>query len=273
MLINHDLSSPPIGVFDSGIGGLTVAKALNDVLPYENIIYFGDIARLPYGTKSVSTIKRFASETVHFLVKQNVKAIVIACNTISAVARDEVMTIAGNIPVVDVISSGATAAVSATNNNRIGITATPATIKSNAYSHAIMQINNKIQVWSQACGLFVPFIEEGLVEHQGLKLIAKDYLNNLLTNDIDTLVLGCTHYPIITKLIQEIIGNNIKIIDPAIETSEHLKKVLSDLKLLNKSSTQNKSRFFVTEQSIIFDKILHGFLGESQISELVNLEE
>lgn len=273
MLIDYDISSSPIGVFDSGIGGLTVARAIKNLLPHENIVYFGDIARLPYGTKSVSTIKRFASETAHFLVKQKVKAIVIACNTIAAVARDEVMTIAKDLPVIDVLSSGAAEAVTATINNKIGIIATPATIKSNAYPHKIMQINNKIQVFSMACGLFVPFIEEGLTTHSGLKLVAKDYLNGLLDNNIDTLVLGCTHYPLMVKIIQEIVGDNIRIIDPAVETSVHLKKTLSSSSLLNKSHQQNKSRFFVTEQSIIFDKILHDFLGYEQSSKLVNLEE
>lgn len=271
--LNNLSANSPIGVFDSGIGGLTVAKALKDTLPHENIIYFGDIARLPYGTKSIATIKRFASETVHFLIKQNIKAIVIACNTISAVAKDEVTAIAGDIPVIDVISAGSIAATLSCHNNKIGIIATPATVKSNSYSNAITKINNINQVFSVSCALFVPFIEEGLINHPALKLVAKDYLDSLLKNNIDTLILGCTHYPIISNLIKELIGNNIKIIDPALETAEQLKITLTKLELLNNSLREKKSRFFVTEQSPIFDKILHNFLGKNQISELVNLEE
>ena len=252
-------NTAPIGVFDSGIGGLTVVKSLMQNLPSENVIYFGDIARIPYGTKSVSTIKKFTEQTVRFLLNQDVKAIIIACNTISAVAKDTVLQLAGNIPVVDVISAGARAANN--NGNKIGVIATPATINSNAYPRTIHALNPQLEVHSQACALFVNMIEEGFINHPALELIARDYLASLQSWKLDSLILGCTHYPLITPTINKIMGNQVKIIDPAITAVEILSEILSDTDKLNQSHENGSYRFYVTDVPIKFQAIGEMFLG------------
>ena len=251
-------NNSPIGVLDSGIGGLTVAKSIMQKLPHENIVYFGDIARLPYGTKSVETIKKFAKQTVQFLLQHNVKAIVIACNTISAVAKNEVLELAGSIPVFDVISSGSEAC--AKDGHKIGIIATPATINSNAYPNSILKQNKNAIISQVACTLFVPLIEEGYINHQALDIIAREYLKPLINDNIDTLVLGCTHYPIIKDTIAKIIGNKIKIIDPADKTSDNLVATLTKLNMLNNSSLNPTYEFYVTELSHKFNTIGEMFL-------------
>lgn len=267
---NIDNNKSPIGVFDSGIGGITVVKSIIDRLPQENIIYFGDLARLPYGTKSVRTIQKFAEQTVQFLIKKQVKAIVIACNTISAVAKEQINLLAGKIPVVDVISSGAE---SGKTGHKIGIIATPATINSNAYPLAIIQLNPNVQIFSQACTLFVPLIEEGFIKHQALKLIAHEYLQALKNKNIDTLILGCTHYPLIKDTITHIIGKKVKLIDPADSTCDKLIQVLTKKKLFNKSKKTPNYQFFVTEITPAFKVIGEQFL-QTRINnlELVNLD-
>lgn len=262
----------PIGVFDSGIGGLTVVKSLMHNLPQENVVYFGDIARIPYGTKSISTIKKFTEQTVRFLLNQDVKAIIIACNTISAVARDTVLQLAGNIPVIDVISAGAKAATASA--SKIGVIATPATINSNAYPRAIQQLNPQAEVHSQACALFVNMIEEGFINHPALDLIAAEYLNPLLKHKLEALILGCTHYPLITETIAKIVGNNIQIIDPAITAVSLLQAILNKTGQLNQNLTANGSyRFYVTDVPIKFQSIGEMFLGHPmQHLEVVSVE-
>ncbi|MEN9391175.1 MAG: hypothetical protein RL017_473 [Pseudomonadota bacterium] len=269
----HKSCEAPIGVFDSGVGGLTVVKSITKLLPHEKIIYFGDIARLPYGTKSVATIKKFATQTASFLLKQNVKAIVIACNTISAIAKDEVIKLAANIPVLDVITAGTNDCCNDNNIKNIGIIATPATVNSNAYLNSILRLNNKINVYQASCSLFVPIIEEGLLNHPGLKLFAHDYLQPLLEQKIDSLILGCTHYPLIQNIIQEIIGNNIKIIDPAISTALNLQQILNKHNLLNTATTNPLHQFYVTELTKNFLNISQLILQQPPIQPmLVNIE-
>jgi len=239
-----------IGVFDSGIGGLSVVKQLSARLPHENIIYFGDIARIPYGTKSVATIRQFTQQTVQFLLKQRVKALVIACNTISAVALDTVTRLAANIPVVDVISSGVEAVINS-GYTQVGIIATQATIKSAAYVQQINQYNTNISVLSTPCPLFVPMIEEGLnPEHPALIAMAQDYLQPLTTKNLQALVLGCTHYPLIQATISHVLGNNVSIIDPAIQTSLNLAKLLAKHGLLNPQPTIAQHKFYITDDDL-----------------------
>lgn len=265
-----DSNTKPIGVFDSGIGGLTVVKCIMDQLPHENIVYFGDIARLPYGTKSVATIRKFAAQTVKFLIAQNVKAIVIACNTISAVAKDEVIQLAGSIPVVDVISAGSRDAAL---SNNIGVIATPATINSNAYPQAIYKLNPTAKVILQACTLFVPLIEEGFIDHPALELIAKDYLQPFIEQNTDTLVLGCTHYPLIHRAITKIMGTASILVDPASSTCVELTKALTKLNLLNQAAITPECRFFVTEIAPKFQAIGERFLKTPiKQLQLVNLD-
>lgn len=263
--------SRPIGVFDSGIGGLSVVKSLIEQLPNENIIYFGDIARIPYGTKSIATIQKFTEQTVKFLLKQNVKAIIIACNTISAVAKDTVIQLAGDIPVIDVISAGAKAATNT--SKQIGIIATPATINSNAYPSIIKNISPEAKTYSQACALFVPMVEEGFIQHPALELVAAEYLENLMAHDIDSLVLGCTHYPLIKQTIAKILGVNVQIIDPAITACEQLKHALSQDNNLNVSDKQGVYKYFVTDVAVKFQQIGEMFLNRPMTHiEIVNVE-
>lgn len=249
----------PIGVFDSGIGGLSVVRSLMKQLPHENVVYFGDNARIPYGTKSVATIKKYTEQTVKFLLQQEVKAIIIACNTISAVAKETVLQLAKGIPVIDVISAGSKASTDI--SNKIGVIATPATISSNAYSRAIHAINQDAVVHSQACALFVPMVEEGFIDHPALRLVAEDYLRPLLKHDIDSLVLGCTHYPLISKTISEIIGNKIRIVDPAITACNELEKILSENNTLNQSSDAGTYKYYVTDVPVKFQRIGEIFLN------------
>lgn len=262
----------PIGVFDSGMGGLTVMREIMGALPKENIIYFGDIARLPYGTKSVTTIRKFAAQTVQFLLSQNVKAIVIACNTISAIAKDEVEKVAGNIPVIDVISAGSHDAANG-NYKKVGVIATPATTNSNAYPQAIHRLNPDIQIISKACALFVPMIEEGFIMHKALELIAHEYLDMLQKEDIDALVLGCTHYPLIKSTINKIMGSSVQIIDPAITACHKLVKILTSQNQLNTKSQKSSYSYFVTDIPLKFKENGERFLGNKMDQiELVNLD-
>lgn len=262
----------PIGVFDSGIGGLSVVKNIMLNLPHESVVYFGDIARIPYGTKSVAAIQKFTEQTMRFLLKQEVKAIIIACNTISAVAKDTVLQLAGNIPVIDVITAGTKAC--ATLFQRIGIIATPATINSQAYPRAIHQIDPEAQVYAQACALFVPMVEEeGFINHPALELVAREYLQHITKKNIECIVLGCTHYPLISQTIAKVIGPQIKIIDPAITACEELKNILQTNNMLNTNNEAGTYKFYVTDVPVKFQSIGERFLNHSmEHLEVVSVE-
>ena len=259
----------PIGVFDSGIGGLTVVKSLMDILPHENIIYFGDIARIPYGTKSQATIQKFAAETAKFLIQKDVKAIIIACNTISAIAKDIVKDIAGNIPVVDVISAG----ISLVEDNlNIGVIATPATINSNAYTNQINQLYPGSKVFAQACGLFVSMIEEGFIEGEIVELIAKEYLNHFNDKSLDYLILGCTHYPIIKENIAKVL-KDVTLIDPSQQVVKMIKQLLIEQKMLNNDECRSKYKFYVTDIPLKFKSVGEVFLQATMNDlEMVSLD-
>ncbi len=262
----------PIGVFDSGVGGLTVVRALMERLPLENIIYFGDTARVPYGVKSRATIDNFTTQITKFLLEQDVKAIVIACNTIAAVAGERVKMMAGNIPVLNVIDAGAQAAIQTTKTGNIGVIATNTTVNSNAYARAIHTHSPKSRVVSQACPLFVPLVEEGWLDHEVTRLTAREYLRPILAEEIDTLVLGCTHYPLLKPLLHQE-AQNLMLVDSAITTAEATAQSLAKANLLN-TNTQNVPdyRFYVTDIPLRFRTIGERFLGRSldQI-EMVNL--
>ena len=267
------INTKPIGVFDSGVGGLSNVKGIIEALPHENIIFFGDNARVPYGNKSAATIKKFTQQIVEFLLNQEVKAIVIACNTISATAKDIVIQMANNIPVIDVISAGSRAATEITKNNSIGVIATLTTVASNAYQREIHKINPQIQVLSQACPLFVPFVEEGLYEHPALELIAMDYLEPLLISNIDSLILGCTHYPLIKPIISRICGEKINIIDSVTTTANQLQQILTQRNLLNAKNNIAEYRYYVTDVPLKFQTIGERFLNRPMTQlEMVNLE-
>ncbi|TCD48866.1 glutamate racemase [Chlorobium sp. N1] len=205
----------PIGIFDSGVGGLTVVRAVREALPHERIIYFGDTARVPYGPKSQVTIRRYAEDDTWVLMRHQPKMVIVACNTVSALALDVVAHCADPLPVEGVLEAGAALAVERTRNRRIGVIGTQATVCSNAYPSAINRLDQGVEVFSRACPLLVPLAEEGMVEHEATRLIAKEYLLPLVDEGIDTLVLGCTHYPILRSVIEETVGSAVAIIDSA----------------------------------------------------------
>ena len=253
-------SDKPIGVFDSGIGGLTVVHALLKQLPHENIVYFGDTARVPYGPKSPQVVREYAKDDTEFLLSKNVKMIVIACNTVSAVALDVVQKLA-NIPVVGVIIPGAKAATSASKKKRIGVIGTIGTISSNAYANAIRQLDETIHVFSQACPLFVPLVEEGWIDHKATEMIAKEYLFPLSVEKIDTLVLGCTHYPLLTNVISNALKGTATLIDSGEATAAEVTMVLDELHLKNSSREKPNLQFFVSDLPAKFTQIGERFLG------------
>lgn len=257
----------PIGIFDSGIGGLTVVKQLSRLLPNEQLIYFGDTARVPYGSKSPRLVQQYALEDARFLLQFDVKMIVVACNSASAAALT-LLQERLDIPVVGVVVPGARAAVQHTKNKRVGVIGTAATIGSGAYSREIQRLDPQINVLGQACPLLVPLVEEGWVDDYVTVLTIKKYLNELLKNQIDTLILGCTHYPVLEQTIQEIIGYEIRLIDSGKETAREVKELLTAKKLLHLGSKQAEDRFYVSDIPAKFEEVGSRFLGR----QLKNLE-
>lgn len=222
----------PIGVFDSGVGGLTVVKEIIHKLPFEQIIYFGDTARVPYGSKSKETITAYSRQIIKFLQSKNVKAIVIACNTASALALETVSKEV-ELPIIDVVKPGAETAANTSKNGKIGIIATEATIRSDVYRLYLQEKNKALNVYSKACPLFVPLVEEGFINDCVTIEIAKRYICEFEGKDIDTLVLGCTHYPLLWDVIQSVVGENVTLVNPAYETANALHNILQEKKLLN----------------------------------------
>ena len=252
----------PIGVFDSGVGGLTVVRALMERLPNEDIVYFGDTARVPYGVKSRNTVETFSAQIVDFLMQHDVKALVIACNTIAAVAGQRVRQMAGAMPVLDVIAAGAEAALQTSRNGHIGIIATSTTVNSNAYARAIHRHNPAARVLSQACPLLVPLVEEGWLDHEVTRLTAREYLKPLLAEDIDTLVLGCTHYPLLKPLLRQE-APQLALVDSAITTAQATAAALQAADLLNPNANGADYRFYVSDIPLRFQTIGERFLGRS----------
>lgn len=253
--------SNPIGIFDSGLGGLTVVKQIQKLLPQENIIYYGDTARVPYGSKSKDTIIKFTREAVNFLKSHNAKCIVIACNTASALALPVVRN-EFEIPMIGVIKPGARAAAKKSKSGKIGIIATTATINSDAYTNAIREINNSVTVYSQPCPLFVPLVEEGWGDKPAAKLIIQEYLTPLKTARVDTLVLGCTHYPLLAKQIQQFVSDDVALVDSATTCANDLKLLLEKENLLANNEFA-ESTFFVTDMAARFSELGAKFLGKT----------
>ncbi|MFH0791242.1 MAG: glutamate racemase [Candidatus Omnitrophota bacterium] len=248
-----------IGVFDSGVGGLTVVKELSKHLPYEDIIYFGDTARVPYGIKSRETVIRFSIENILFLLRHDVKLICVACNTVSSLALPVIKN-HFRVPIVGVITPGVREAVYATKNKRIGVIGTKGTIKSRAYELEIKQLDPKISVTAVSCPLFVPFVEEGWLKGSVVSEVARGYLQPLKESGVDTLILGCTHYPILKPLIKEIMGKQVTLIDSAKQVAIEVKKILAAEDLLNKPR-KAKERFYVSDNPEWFTGLAKRFLG------------
>lgn len=255
-------SALPIGIFDSGIGGLTVVRQIRRVLPNEDLIYLGDTARVPYGTKSPSTVVRFACEDTQFLLDQKVKAVVVGCNTASAWALGTLER-RFSLPIFGVILPGVRAALAQTRNGRIGVIATPATIKSHAYSRGILARNDGIELIMRDCPLLVPIVEEGRLSGPITEAILRDYLAPLLERGIDTLVLGCTHYPLLKESIARVVGSGVALVDSAESCARHVAEQLAHLGLLAAGrSRPGRIQPYVTDEPHWFDTHAIPFLGE-----------
>lgn len=272
----EQLNAAPVGVFDSGVGGLTVAREIMRQIPNEKIIYFGDTARVPYGSKSQDTVTRYSRQIVRFLQMQKVKAIVVACNTASAYALDELEKEI-DIPILGVVKPGAKVAAETTKNGKIGVIGTEGTINSRIYTTYIRQINENINVIGKACPLLVPLVEEGLLKDPVTDEIAMRYLNELIDLDIDTLILGCTHYPLIRSTVGKIMGDKVTLVNPAYETAKELKELLTAKGLLNLKEIglgENKYRFFVSDGAEKFKQFATSILKYGILSaKTVNIED
>ncbi len=248
-----------IGVFDSGIGGLTVVREIMRQMPEESILYFGDTARLPYGSKSRETIIRYSRQIMRFLLANQVKAVVVACNTASAYALETIRK-EFSLPILGVIMPGARTAALATRNEKVGVIGTRATINSCIYSDYLHQLNPKIKVYSQACPLLVPLVEEGMLYDPVTVEMAQRYTGELLSYGIDTLVMGCTHYPLLYHTLQKVVGPDVRLVNPAQETALELANILSETDLQNNSGKTPSHRFFVSDGAAEFKAFANSIL-------------
>ncbi len=256
----------PIGIFDSGVGGLTIFKEIRATFPSDNIVYLGDTARLPYGTKSKESIIRFCEENVRFLLSQNVKVIIVACNTASALAIKELRA-KFDIPIFGVIKIGAKVAINASKSGKIGIIGTEATVKSKAYSHELQKLNSQVITHSKSCPMFVPLVENGYENHQITDILVREYLQNFL-GKIDTLILGCTHYPVLKKSIDNFFDGKVNLIDSGVAISRFLKTKIES----STQKTLGKNHFFVTDNQENFLLLARKILNDQSIKlEHVNL--
>lgn len=251
----------PIGIFDSGLGGLTVMKALIERLPHEKILYFGDTARVPYGNKSAETVVRYSREIAEFLCSQGIKLLVIACNTATAYALESIQS-EMDIPVVGVIAPGVQRALSISRNKSIAVLGTKATMASGAYQLMIQSLCPDAEIWNIPCPLFVPLVEENFLQHPSARLIAEEYLRPLAKTDADTILLGCTHYPMMKTLIQETIGNSISIVDSASTCAKKVEDILRRDNLANTSNLEEHC-FYVSDDPLRFQESGSRFLGKA----------
>ena len=270
-----DLNHAPIGVFDSGVGGLTVAREIMRQIPNERIVYFGDTARVPYGSKSKDNIIKFSRQIIRFLQTENVKAIVIACNTASALALDE-MQQEFDLPILGVVKPGAKVAVETTANKRIGLIGTEANIRSGVYTRYIKSLDDEAKVFEKACPLFVPLVEEGWLHDDITLQVASRYLEELKEKDIDTLIMGCTHYPLIRSTIRKVMGDKVNLVNPAYETAIELKNLLERDNLANKCDVDSPSsmyRFYVSDAEEKFKLFANSILPfDITMTKQINIE-
>lgn len=260
------IKEAPIGIFDSGVGGLTVARQIFEILPHENVVYFGDVGRYPYGGRSQEIITRFTVQDITFLMEHKVKFIICACNSASSVALDDVKS-NYEVEMIGVIEPGARAAVEQTTSGRIGVVGTNVTIGSNAYARIIHAFDPQMKVFSLACPLFVPLAEEGYIDKEATYLIARDYLQTMHDVEIDTLVLGCTHYPLLKHVIADVMGDKVTLIDSGEETAKVVLQRLAESGLLNPMMSQppglaGEHKFFVSDVPEKFSQLATRFLGE-----------
>ncbi len=252
----------PIGIFDSGLGGLTVVRALSALLPNESIIYFGDTGRVPYGSRSPEVIRKYAQEDIDFLLSKDVKVIIAACGTVSSVAADIGETL--DVPFLEVVSPAAKFAANHTKNKNVGVIGTNATIRSGSYEKLMQDIDPEIKVFATSCPLFVPIVEEGLANDDNVIAIetAKHYLLPFAEKSIDTLILGCTHFPILKSVISKVLGDNVNLVDIGVTTAEATADYLKSNDLLSKNS-KGKHKFYVSDRTAGFSAVASRFLGHS----------
>ena len=276
MIQSKELQGAAVGVFASGVGGLTVAREIVRQIPNEKIVYFGDTARVPYGSKSQDTVTRYSRQIVRFLRTQDVKAIVVACNTASAYALDSLEKEI-DIPIIGVVKPGARVAAEVTRNGKIGVIGTEGTIGSQIYTDFIHNINPDAKVTGKACPLFVPLVEEGLLQDPVTDEIASRYLTELIDIGIDTLILGCTHYPLIRSTVGRIMGEEVTLVNPAYETAAELKKLLTDCNLLNPQSPalgDNNYKFYVSDGAEKFKRFANSIIKYGILSaKTIQIEE
>ena len=268
-------NSAPVGVFDSGVGGLTVAREIMRHLPNENIVYFGDTARVPYGSKSKDNIIRYSRQIIHFLRTKGVKAIVIACNTASALALDVVRE-ESDIPIIGVVEPGARAELETTKTRKIGVIGTEGTIRSAMYEKIIQGIDPEASVIGKACPLFVPLVEEGFAKHRVTQEIIDYYLASFMETDIDSLILGCTHYPLLRSRIREYVGEKITLVNPAYETAMDLKQLLKARDMENTDNSQEHAAysFYVSDAADKFKQFANSILPyDIETTKQINIEE
>ena len=275
------MNHAPIGVFDSGVGGLTVAREIMRQIPDERIVYFGDTARVPYGSKSPNTIIRYSRQIIRFLRTKNVKAIVVACNTASAFALETIKPEL-DIPIIGVVKPGAKVAAQTTQNGKIGVIGTEGTIRSEIYTKTIHRENKDAQVMGRACPLFVPLVEEGWIKDPVTVAVAERYLQPFKESDIDTLILGCTHYPLLRSTVREIMGEGVNLVNPAYETAVELRRLLSEQGIANDGKTKDgktkdgeeKYQFYVSDAAEKFMQFANSILPyDIEQTQLIPIEE
>ncbi|OON98900.1 MAG: glutamate racemase [Epulopiscium sp. Nele67-Bin004] len=263
------MDNRPIGIFDSGVGGLTVVKEVMKQLPNESIVYFGDTARVPYGNKSKSTVTKFSAQIIRFLLKKDVKAIIIACNTVNSNCIEELRQEFPDVIIEGVVEPGVKMALEATKNNRVGVIGTEATISSRRYPELLLQNNSQVNVYDKACPLFVPLVEDGWINTEVTYLVISEYLATLVSKKIDTLILGCTHYPILQHEISQVLGDNITLINPANQAAT---EVLQSLQANNLQSTDTpKYAFYVSDHAQKMKQMAEMFLGYP-IAEVIRVD-
>ncbi len=267
------MDNRPIGLFDSGVGGLTVAKQVMKVLPNEEIIYFGDTARVPYGSKSKETVTKFSSQIIRFLLTKDIKAIIIACNTVSSNSYEDLKKEFPDMPILEVVTPGVESCINATKNNKVGVIGTAATINSGAYEKGIKAINPQITVYSKACPLFVPLAEEGWIDDNPVAVLtARAYLNELLEKGIDSIILGCTHYPILKRCISGVVGENVTIVDPAKATALKMRDFLTANNMLGEHKT-DMNKFYVSDNNAQFRQLCQRVLKKDYTAEKIDIEK
>lgn len=268
-------NAAPVGVFDSGVGGLTVAREIMRQLPNENLVYFGDTARVPYGSKSRDNIIRYSRQIIHFLKTKGVKAIVLACNTASALALDVVRE-ESDIPIIGVVEPGARAALQITQTKKIGVIGTEATVQSAMYGKIIKGLDPTVSVIGKACPLFVPLVEEGFAKHKVTEEIIDYYLASMKESDIDSLILGCTHYPLLRSRIRAYLGDKIQLVNPAYETAMDLKYILKESGMENagKEGEHATYSFYVSDAADKFKQFANSILPyDIETTQQINIEE